>query len=119
MREIKFRAWDSVDDEMMSNQELNFNEMSPIQQGEYFSYMQYTGLEDEDRNEVYEGDIVSISFLDSEFYGKAKVVFKNYSWAYEWIDDKEAQTQPFYEVPKDEFVIKIIGNIYKNKELLK
>ena len=65
MREIKFRAWDKSEEEMLDNEAIFGNELC-VQTGhqdEDFIFMQYTGLRDKNGmglTEVYEGDIISI-----------------------------------------------------------
>ena len=81
MREIKFRVWDN-DSKKIYNQDdfiLTFdnvgediylkgnNEIIPFYR---YKLMQYTGLEDKNGQEIYEGDI-----LDYGTYGKFEVVW--------------------------------------------
>lgn len=57
MREIKFRAWDSVANVWVEN----IDEMSVNRLNDHASYhhiMQFTGLLDKEGVEIYEGDIV-------------------------------------------------------------
>jgi uncharacterized phage protein (TIGR01671 family) len=71
---------------------------------------QYTGLKDKNGKEIYEGDIVSGEFYDTEYHHsetiKAEVVFNNGAFN---ISIRE------WHKPS----LKIIGNIFENPELIK
>jgi uncharacterized phage protein (TIGR01671 family) len=111
MREIKFRAWD-LDKKIMFNAcfvgigkvfsiTKTFN---PSKQLENVILMQYTGLEDKNGVEIYEGDIIR------EGEGIINVVV-NRGGCY-WLE----YDYPLY-VPDKEW-IEVIGNIYENPKLL-
>ncbi|AYC30028.1 YopX family protein [Paenisporosarcina cavernae] len=146
MRQIKFRVWDKDCKSMhvcgtdvhdaISFDSDNLAYYYNLQNGEgsspdgtgTYALMQYTGLQDKNGVEIYEGDIVSfVDFdttgghrvdkyfvgvvkyqsgiyeiwnnYDSEFYGSNGAFILNYVW-----------------LQDDEF--EVIGNIYRNKNLL-
>ncbi len=109
-REIKFRAWDKFDGEMLTpGQSEIFRLMMLVEQGvkekDRFILMQYTGLKDKKGKEIYEGDIVNTKDFNGGF---TNVVV-------EWDD---AQFTTIIKPLNRLIDIVVIGNIYENKELL-
>lgn len=134
-RELKFRAWNGIEmvyDVMVgkfgtfyvnpSNNGIDerdaacltpFNTKYP----EGTPVMQFTGLIDKERKEIYEGDIL-------EFFEKpvATVVFESVGgWSYQWIDEtykrvRHQNPEPFFSNIE---LFKVIGNIYATPELLR
>ena len=75
--------------------------------------MQYTGLNDKNGKEIYEGDILFESFGERYY----KVVFENGSFRAEFEGDFEEHSFDLIDVVAQG--CKIVGNIYENPELLK
>ena len=133
-RQIKFRAWDSTKEKMVSWEQITHNSNLDLWGG-YFDLfnreelqpMQYTGLNDKNGKEIYEGDIVIQEIwngednidgesVTDEFEGIVIYDRNGYGIQTEICDGKRTEV-PIYEI--DEFVTtEIIGNIYENKELL-
>lgn len=123
MREIKFRAWDNVEDKMYYTGEesdifFSFNSngivatkiqdepLEEIDSLDHLIYMQYTETKDKNGTDIYEGDIVEyfknefaeIKFNEGVFYIESKSEI-------EFISDIKAH-------------MKVVGNIYNDKKLL-
>ena len=131
MREIKFRAWDNENKQMLDVQELNFEDcfygggmqIRTTMYNDYFDYremplMQYTGLKDKNGQEIYEGDIVFIKGETELLDVKGKVEYSD-TFAQFIITNtgnivNEAEPLGDYE----EEDIEKIGNVYDNPELL-
>lgn len=113
MREIRFRSWNKVHKKM---------EICPVVGGIMgISFnkplMQYTGLEDKNGVEIYEGDIYAV---DNE--GKYQVMFVG--GAFVGGKDRDSCVPLAWEGEDFDWpwsnaqTIEVIGNIYENPELL-
>lgn len=121
MREIKFRVFNKIDKIMRIVKTMTFDSLNPD-----CEYMQYTGLKDKNGKEIYEGDVIrcfSHTEEDREFdqIGINKIIyeedFTRFSLEQEKLDYGES-TFYFCGIEPD-FILKVIGNIYENPELLK
>ena len=126
-REIKFRIWDIENKEMLKVQELDFEStfyggriaIRPDQYNDYFDtedmiLMQYTGIDDKNGKEIYEGDIVvdkedevmgEITWNEEEASFYFSILYENGTYEEEKLNDWAS-------------VLEVIGNIYDNPELL-
>lgn len=126
MREIKFRAWDKENEKMVkvSSISLENKEIAVKDFGTYHFFrikdielMQYIGLKDKNNKEIYEGDIVLVKPGGTSTWYKTVVKFKEGAFIASLIDREDYIC--IFNRGFDSNDFEIIGNIYKNKKLLK
>jgi len=121
-REIKFRAWTGVN--MKSNEELRsiggFALIEGLSGKDLFvlpfpkyEIMQYIGLKDRNGVEIYEADIIKCKFNSEEAVGF--IEYYDDRFVCNWITKTNFNDSLRARID----YIKVIGNIYENKELLK
>lgn len=117
MREIKFRAWDKKNTQMLKSSEIG-NLM--FSYGENYDHitkyeaeiMQYTGLKDKNGKEIYEGDICKW-FSGLNDAGKVGQIV--------WLDTEMGWRfkENYIDYPPCIYLnVEVIGNIYENPALL-
>jgi uncharacterized phage protein (TIGR01671 family) len=120
-RQLKFRAWDKLakqftypDKGYQGHYVLTLNgQFQNLQNGsggEEYVVQQWTGLNDYENNNIYEGDIVRYE-LDGIVYTQT-VEWGNNGW--EMIDTRLYSTPLITNLPNFE----VVGNIFENGELL-
>jgi len=124
MREIKFKIYDKNDTNCIIGP-FNWNKLPQFLFPENFTVLQYTGLKDKNGKEVYEGDIVRWGMshdLKNAFPKLRFVEFCERQLIYKVVEvgDLPSSLDYLYEAkqPSTRWC-EVIGNIYKNPELLK
>jgi len=122
-RIIKFRAWDKLEEVMIPSRQLSFHEYVTI--AEHFDdddkvFMQYIGLKDSMKNEIYEGDIVSVHSDDYHDTTVHEVIYNadGHYPAFE-LNGFNSESNSFSEViASGNYMYSVIGNIYEHPNLL-
>ena len=112
MRIIKFRAWDKEKGKIVYEIEFNkipngINHAIKICDILGLELMQFTGLKDKNKKEIYEGDIVESTDKTARY----EIVFLEGSYMARSIKLKD-----YYD--DISMFHKVIGNIYENPELI-
>ena len=126
MNDIKFRAWDKVNESMHDVQGISFyHESISVDRGDgtyfanhasIFELMQYTGLKDKNGAEMYEGDVVKGSYYAGYNIGIKRII-GNVSWTSAAFKVSGVKQYEGTIVGLDGS-FEVIGNIYENPELL-
>jgi len=129
MRDIKFRAWDKV---LGMVQVIKISgsgswfEVSHDNVTDFYTLdrdganlMQYTGLKDKNGVEIYEGDILQRIWSDKSILQQFTVKWLEENTGYNISKQLLESTRYNRQTGLKAHGFKIIGNIYKNPELLK
>ena len=79
---------------------------------------QYTGLNDKNGKQIFEGDILRWTGEDGET-GKVIVIFAGGSFLLKCVEVLDAPADPFDEFDRGCQTLEVIGNIHDNPKLLK
>jgi len=123
MREIKFRAWDKLNNKIINNihntMHIPGNGLNPgiaatfgywLDNKKRYEIMQYTGLKDKNEKEIYEGDLLT------DKHNIFEVFFSEGSYLVRHIDNNGFLSGDDLCCYNND--IEIIGNIYENQELI-
>ena len=129
-REIKFRAWDKDKKEMFIAKYIS-GEGEPCK----YEIMQFTGLKDFKRKEVFEGDIVKVTGCDFYFNNSFSTEPEDKEeWEYIGVVEQNSFMWlvsglvsggmgktwiPLCDILAEDLSIEVIGNIHEHSHLLK
>lgn len=133
-REIKFRAWDKRELEMIEDVANYFKRYEVLDEPDRYIPLQFTGLKDKNGREIYERDIVLIpdTYTDIIVDGQgpeephnhiAEVRYGNAEFVFIITDNADILRKGTYtwnalceETGVDD--LEVIGNVYENPELI-
>lgn len=124
-REIKFRIWNDYDKKMIHWNELLGNNLANIFTIPSYDkwLMQYTGLDDKNGKEIYEGDIVLLAcyhYKEPVFDGEFEVIYDEINGMWLLVDLEDKENVYTFENIRGYYLTELekIGNIYDNPEVL-
>ena len=126
MREIKFKGIDNANDEWIYGSLVKVDEDYYIlEDGETQAHSynkvdensigQYTGLKDKYNNEIYEGDILELTYFDDS----KNVMYVSYNDSAKFVLIEQVKNLSINMEFFDKENMEVIGNIYEDKELLR
>jgi uncharacterized phage protein (TIGR01671 family) len=135
-RKIKFRVWNGqqMDYNVIAgflgafyvqglDEEKDYASLSPFntKYDNETPLMQFTGLHDKNRREIYEGDIVEMTDPYGENNLNSEIKYENGAFTVEadgWFGMGETDVTAVGWAQEQDILIEVIGNIYENPELL-
>lgn len=123
-REIKFRAWDKTTSTMINdyctqsnNGELNKVTFHSREDAPELTLMQFSNLKDNNKKDIYEGDIIQTDLAMKGGFKKGVIKWINIDGCLA-VDTGNREIFTIGKTVKY-YKGKVIGNIYENPELLK
>lgn len=116
-RIIKFRVYSTIREPKMMYlpTDGSFSGRDLIE-NEQWKIMQFTGLKDKNRVEIFEGDIVKAPACCIK--DNHEVFFNTHAYPAYYIRHKDGTSTGFMHTTEGEFACEVIGNVHENPELL-
>jgi hypothetical protein len=114
MRELKFRAWDNRDNQLIYFDDLYWFEEHYVHQNSGwngYEISQFTGMIDSNDKEIYEGDLVdfNVKHYDEVLrYKNQEVIYKDKFGMFVFGEDEYCMAHRILE-------IHVVGNKWENK----
>ncbi len=112
-REIKFRAWDKEQNNMWHWENL-IDKQCTYLNSKYFVAMQFTGIQDKNGKDIYEGDKV----IGTDPHGNTDRGVVDYETSEAAFVYRFTSPETWGRFKTDYETYEVIGNIYENPELL-
>ena len=126
MRIQKYSFWDQEKKKMFKVEQLSFHEDGTIfiypgsvkYDGKKYDLLEFAGIQDRDKVDVFQGDIVEIECFNTRTKkaGTIKTVVDFIGWSF--IFSPLTAVKDMENILIDPKKIKVIGNIYENLELV-
>lgn len=122
MRQIKFRAWDSLERKMIYFELKDYATITSLiaYTGDFYlklKLMQFTGLHDKNGKEIWEGDVIAQTVSADK--KPVEVFMDEYKWnARPFPEYLQEAGESFFDYAGAKNS-EVLGNIYENPELLK
>lgn len=127
MREIKFRAWDKENEIYLYNVQNTHDTVydeccfGDFLDNKRYDVEQFTGLTDMNGKEIYEGDVVNVTWSRDDTEGENYVIaydpnndgYPTFDFV-DWYEDMNGLSYAYIDGQ-----ITVIGNQFENPELLK
>lgn len=125
MREVKFRAWDKLEEHMYTNVQNGIYEdpddwlyFGDILGLERFEIMQFTGLKDKNGREIYEGDVLLFNNTHPNAYLENWLCVVKYRCGSFVCEYPKDGVYNHFDSWNDFVKWEVIGNRFENPELL-
>jgi len=118
-RTIKFRAWDKINKQIITDCNKYTHYHFGINYQKDIEFMQFTGLKDKNGVEIYEGDIIKGDWIscDSLITSTFKVKYLGAGFS-PFAEPAGDSSGVLYQTSLFSGDFEVIGNIFENPELL-